>query len=237
MSYRDEYSVSNRNLLSNANESSLKSREEKVLLAEYKEIVKQLEADQKTLCETQNIISQMFSKDKAGSHSMRKSLEVSVEQILGRIEQNDRKLILLESTTVLKDVIEREKKKAYESVNMPMVEKDEPKKKEGHKKSISSIKDMLINTLGVFGMIIYYLIRSIIYILPFVMIGGNFFLTLILIGINTFVPFASAIFWIWGLVCAINGVQDFWAILYYIVFVVVWIPFYISTIISFFNKN
>ena len=99
------------------------------------------------------------------------------------------------------------------------------------------MKEKLISSLGSFGGILYFIIRMIISILPFVMIGGNFFLTLLLISINTFVPFASAVFWILGLVCAIKGVQDIWAIIYYVAFALIWIPFFISTIVSMFSKK
>lgn len=101
---------------------------------------------------------------------------------------------------------------------------------------MNKLKDSLFSALGTLGIVLYYIAQLIVAILPFVMIGANFFVTLILVIINSVVPFASIIFWIWGLVCAIQGAQDFWAILYYIVFVVVWIPFYISTILSFFKK-
>lgn len=99
------------------------------------------------------------------------------------------------------------------------------------------MKEKLVGIFGGFGMVLFFITRLIIAILPFVMIGGNFFVTLLLISINSLVPFASAVFWIWGLVCAIKGVQDIWAIIYYIVFVVVWIPFYISTIVSVLKKD
>lgn len=106
---------------------------------------------------------------------------------------------------------------------------------------LKTIKDKLFNTLGIAGVILYYIITLIITVLPFVMIGANFFVTLLLLAINTFLPFTSAIFWIWGLVCAINGVQDIWAIIYYILFVIMWIPYYISIIVSiiasFFKKD
>lgn len=101
----------------------------------------------------------------------------------------------------------------------------------------TTFKEKITNALGGFGVVLYYLVRIIVYILPFVMIGGNFFITFLLITINTFVPFASVVFWIWGLVCAIKGVQDVWAIMYYIAFVVIWIPFFISTITTMFSKN
>ena len=99
------------------------------------------------------------------------------------------------------------------------------------------MKEKLINALGSFCVILYYILQTIVSVLPFIMIGGNFFVTFLLILVNMFLPFASAIFWIWGLVCAIQGVQDIWAIIYYVAFVVVWIPFYISTILSVFSKK
>lgn len=102
---------------------------------------------------------------------------------------------------------------------------------------MNTLKEKLSDMLGTFGIILYFMSRLMIAVLPFVMIGGNFFVTLLLIAINTFVPFASAIFWIWGLVCAVQGVQDIWSILYYIVFVVAWVPFYISTIVPVFSKK
>lgn len=90
---------------------------------------------------------------------------------------------------------------------------------------------------GALFVFLLYAVRLLVAVLPFIMIGGNFLLTLLLVTINAFVPFASIVFWIWGLVCAIQGVQDFWAILYYISFGLIWIPFYMSTIISFFSKK
>ena len=45
------------------------------------------------------------------------------------------------------------------------------------------------------------------------------------------------VFWIWGLVKAIGGKQDVWAIIYYIVSVVVFLPVFGSIISSFFKKD
>ena len=130
---------------------------------------------------------------------------------------------------ILDDMIENLPKK-YPTNDTPDEENivEEPK---------LSFKERIVNSLGVFGTVLLLLIRLIVSILPFVMIGGNFFVTLLLISINAFVPVASAVFWIWGLVCAIQGVQDIWAIIYYIAFVVIWIPFYISLIVSTFSKK
>lgn len=108
-------------------------------------------------------------------------------------------------------------------------EKKAPKRK-------SSVKERLVNTFGTFGGILYFVIRIIIFVLPFVMIGGGFLLSFVLISINAVVPFASIVFWIWGLVCAIKGVQDVLAIIYYVAFAIIWLPFYISLLLDLKNK-
>jgi hypothetical protein len=90
---------------------------------------------------------------------------------------------------------------------------------------------------GSFGIILYWFIRLLVAVLPFVMIGGNFFLTLLLVMVSTLFPPSSIIFWIWGLVCAINGAQDVWAILFYISFAVLFIPSFVSSILSLFSNN
>ncbi len=100
-----------------------------------------------------------------------------------------------------------------------------------------TFKEKVLGTLGGFGFIFVFLLRILIATLPFVMIGGNFFFTLLLVSVNYFIPLTSVVFWVWGLVCAIQGVQDIWAILFYITFIAIWIPFFISTIISVFQKR
>jgi hypothetical protein len=119
-----------------------------------------------------------------------------------------------------------------EPVSEPVTETVEPK---NH--CINSIKEKLFNVLGTFGIVLFYIVRCIIAVLPFVMIDGNFFVTLLLIAISMFIPLTSPIFWIWGLVCAIQGFQDFWAILYYITFALMWLPFFINLLFSVFSKS
>lgn len=92
------------------------------------------------------------------------------------------------------------------------------------------LKEKLQTTLGAIGGILFYLISFTIYILPLVMIDASFWLDLLFFGILYFFPVSSIVFWIWGLVCAITGPQDAWAIIYYVLFVVMWVPFFISTI-------
>ncbi len=99
-----------------------------------------------------------------------------------------------------------------------------------------TIKEKIIVKLGCLGVALYYALSLLISVLPFVMIGGGFFFGLVLISINYFIPLTSIIFWFWGLICALKGVQDIWAILYYVLFVVMWIPFYIGILKALFKK-
>lgn len=90
------------------------------------------------------------------------------------------------------------------------------------------MKEKLLSTLGNFGLILYYAIRFFVSILPLIMIDTNFIFTLIFCVIMNIVPFASPIFWVWGLACATSGVQDWMAIAYYICFGVIFLPFIID---------
>lgn len=100
-----------------------------------------------------------------------------------------------------------------------------------------NLKEKIVDSLGTVGIWIYFLLRLFVSVLPFVMIGQGFFLTMIFSGLSMLFPLSSVVFWIWGLVCAINGVQDIFAIIYYIAFIVLWIPFFISVVTSFFDNR
>ena len=124
-----------------------------------------------------------------------------------------------------------------DSLHSQIREYEESEQQKEKNEARKNMKDKLIDAFGTVGIVFYYIVRLVIPILPFVMIGGNFFLNLFLIAINTLVPLASVVFWIWGLICAIKGVQDIFAIIYYIVFVGIWIPFYLEIVISLFSKK
>lgn len=98
-----------------------------------------------------------------------------------------------------------------------------------------TVKEKLINALGVFGVILYYLFAAFIYVIPFVMIGISFWWGLLFFFILEIFPVASIVFWVWGLVCAINGVQDAWAIIYYILFAVMFLPFFVALAVDLFS--
>lgn len=92
------------------------------------------------------------------------------------------------------------------------------------------MKEKLLSSLGCVGMVLWYAISALVYVLPFVMIDASFWLDLLFFGIVYFFPPASGVFWVWGLVCAIQGPQDFVAIIYYVAFAVMFLPFFISTV-------
>lgn len=94
-----------------------------------------------------------------------------------------------------------------------------------------------MNALGTVGVILWYVASLLVCIIPFVMIGASFFVNLIFFAIVQFFPPSSIIFWIWGLICAIKGVQDTWAIVYYVLTVVLFIPFFISAVLDLFNSK
>lgn len=98
------------------------------------------------------------------------------------------------------------------------------------------MKEKLLDALGAVGGIIYLIFSWAVYVLPMVMIGKPFWLNIIFFGIMQFFPSSSVIFWVWGLICAIGGPQDFFAVLYYILFVVMFLPFFLNIISALFKK-
>ena len=92
------------------------------------------------------------------------------------------------------------------------------------------MKEKLSNVIGSLGVIVWYIISEIIYIIPFIMIGASFWLNILFFGIVQFFPASSIFFWVWGLICASNGIQDVWSTIYYILFVIVFLPFIILTV-------
>ncbi len=94
------------------------------------------------------------------------------------------------------------------------------------------LKYKLVNSFGSFGYVLFFLICSLISIMPFVFINISSFGAFLLIALQSILPITSIIFWLWGLFCAIGGPQDIFAIIYYIAFVVLFLPFFINTLVS-----
>ena len=103
--------------------------------------------------------------------------------------------------------------------------------------NLSDLKDKIVGFLGGAGSILYYLLLLIISIMPLVMIGTNWWQSLIIIAADQFLPVISSVFWVWGLIKAILGPQNVFAIIYYVLFAIVYIPFFITFIASFRGKE
>ncbi len=98
-------SSSNRAILANALESVAQNDIERNKLAQYKEKISLIEAEEQRLSEIQK---KLFTKG-AVEPTERKDLQFEAKQISNRINTYDRQLLNLESTTALKNVLNREK--------------------------------------------------------------------------------------------------------------------------------
>ncbi|MBR2869806.1 MAG: hypothetical protein IKB98_00280 [Clostridia bacterium] len=108
---------------------------------------------------------------------------------------------------------------------------------------MEKIKDWLKEKLGTIGVVISFLLPLLILALPFVMIGLPFWATALIIFLYLILqglPIIGLIFdialWVWGLIAAINGKQDFFAYLYYVVFGIFAIDFIVRTV-AIFNET
>jgi hypothetical protein len=98
-------STSNRTILANALEGTAQNDIEKNKLAEYKQKISLIESEEQRLSEIQK---KLFTKG-AVEPTERKDLQFEAKQIANRINTYDRQLLNLESTTALKNVLNREK--------------------------------------------------------------------------------------------------------------------------------
>ena len=107
--------TSNRELLANALESTAQNDIEKNKLAQYKSKIDLIESEQAKLAEVRAEANELrFTKGRTPEETKRmKSLDFEANQIANRINTYDRQLLNLESTTALKNVLQREKKMAY----------------------------------------------------------------------------------------------------------------------------
>jgi hypothetical protein len=112
-SERNKDSVSNRSLLANALESAVTNEFERKTLNDYKEELGRADALEKELGEIRSKIRELsFAKGHKDTEGLRKLREQEVKTV-NRIDIRDKKLLRLEATKPLKDIIHRERQKAY----------------------------------------------------------------------------------------------------------------------------
>lgn len=114
---RPTESVSNRSLLANALEGAVQNEVEKTKLAEYKNNIDRINAEEKKLAELRKQIHEMSFKpgkrDAATQEKLRKLRDEALRST-NRISLYDKKLLTLEASKPLMDVLKREKAKAVE---------------------------------------------------------------------------------------------------------------------------
>lgn len=90
---------------------------------------------------------------------------------------------------------------------------------------MQKIKDFLLTSLGTVGMVLFYTISLLITIFPLIMFEMSWWLYLILAliaqSVIVKIPFGLEVLWIIGLVGAISGKQDIFAVIYYILFALI----------------
>ena len=114
LSDRDPDAITPRSLLANALEGTVQNDIERKKLTEYKKKIELMNAEEVKLADLRKQIKEgSFSKDKRDSEKL-KQLQEDATETANRISTYDRQLLNLESTQALKNVLEREKKKAVD---------------------------------------------------------------------------------------------------------------------------
>ena len=90
---------------------------------------------------------------------------------------------------------------------------------------MQKLKDFLLTSLGTFGILLFYAISLFLTIYPLIMFEMSWWLYMILVLIVQLVivniPFGIEVLWIIGLIGAISGEQDIFAVIYYVLFALI----------------
>ena len=113
-SERDTESVSNRSLLANAFDGVAQSDIERNKIKEYKSKISLIESEERKLSKlNQKIKDLSFAKGPRDTQAIR-DLQFEAKQTANRINTYDKQLLRLEASKPLQDVLQREKKAAYQ---------------------------------------------------------------------------------------------------------------------------
>lgn len=90
---------------------------------------------------------------------------------------------------------------------------------------MQKIKEFLLTSLGTFGILLFYVIGLLLTIYPLLMFEMSWWvymlLALVIQLIVVNIPFGLEVLWIIGLIGAISGKQDIFAVIYYILFALI----------------
>ena len=121
--------ISNRDLLANAFEGIVNGSDEYRLIQQYKGRIKILnEYEEKLSKLNKEIYKLTFGTEGVRDTKRIKELQDKAKEIAGNIDKNDKKLIALEASKPLRDVIERERKKASQKTREHVKEIQQNKK-------------------------------------------------------------------------------------------------------------
>lgn len=135
---RDIESADNRTILANALKSATMNQREKQILIEYKKNIDKIGIEERDLAKINAKIKELsFSKGKRDTKQLAE-LKESAVKIRNRINIYDKKLLYLEATKPLKDVIKREREIAYKSA----IEKGNAQINELRQKKAEAISDL-----------------------------------------------------------------------------------------------
>ena len=110
---RNKNSVSSRALLANALDGTVQTEFEKKTLADYKQELARADALEKELAEIRSKLKELyFAKGFKDAEAIKKLRDQETKAV-NRIDVIDKKLLRLEATKPLKDIIHRERQKAY----------------------------------------------------------------------------------------------------------------------------
>lgn len=83
-------------------------------------------------------------------------------------------------------------------------------------------KNWLMGSLGILGFLIYLMVAYLFQFAPLIVLDFHFIIFCLVFFVICFVPIlgtlVNIVVWIWALVVTINGPQDAFAIVYYVVF-------------------
>lgn len=106
---------------------------------------------------------------------------------------------------------------------------------------MNKIKEWCMSVFGAGAYIVFFLLACFINIFPLIFIDMPFWVDFLLLMGMSAIPFISNFIslavWIWGLVAAIGGRQDVFAILFYIVFAIKMIDLLINLLSGIFSNR
>lgn len=92
------------------------------------------------------------------------------------------------------------------------------------------MKNKLTAIFGAFGAVLYWIIRAIIAIIPVFILDLPFWADFLIFFAIGLLPELSIVVWIWSFIVALQMPIDIIVIIYFISFVIVFVPFMIGVI-------